>query len=171
MSVDVIFGEIVREYFETVAREMNTTMDNTSLSPVFNEAHDCSAGLFFFDGKEVSLIARALAEPVHIFASVHSVEGLIRYYRNDLADGDIIMVNDPYFFGEPHSRLDGHQAGFPQQQAGLLPGHPGPHDRGGRAGRGWLQLRRSATCGRRVSGSRRSSCTSAASCVATCSIC
>jgi N-methylhydantoinase B len=99
MAVDVIFGEIVREYFETVAREMNTTMDNTSLSPVFNEAHDCSAGLFFFDGKEVSLIARALAEPVHIFASVHSVEGLIRYYRNDLADGDIIMVNDPYFFG------------------------------------------------------------------------
>jgi N-methylhydantoinase B/oxoprolinase/acetone carboxylase alpha subunit len=36
MSTDVIFGEIVREYFETVAREMNTTMDNTSVSPVFN---------------------------------------------------------------------------------------------------------------------------------------
>ncbi|MBM3676267.1 MAG: hydantoinase B/oxoprolinase family protein [Actinobacteria bacterium] len=99
MAVDVIFGEIVREYFETVAREMNTTMDNTSLSPVFNEAHDCSAGLFFYDGKDVSLIARANAEPVHIYASVHSVEGLIRYYRNDLADGDVIMVSDPYFYG------------------------------------------------------------------------
>jgi N-methylhydantoinase B len=89
----------VREYFETVAREMNTTMDNTSLSPVFNEAHDCSAGLFFYDGRTVSLIARANAEPVHIFASVHSVEGLVHYYRNDLADGDVIMVSDPYFFG------------------------------------------------------------------------
>ena len=99
MAVDIVFGEIIREYFETVAREMNTTMDNTSLSPVFNEAHDCSAGLFFFDGKEVSLIARANAEPVHIFASVHSVEGLVHYYRNDLAYGDVIMVSDPYFFG------------------------------------------------------------------------
>jgi len=99
MAVDVIFGEIVREYFESVAREMNTTMDNTSLSPIFSETHDCSAGLFAYNGTDVSLIARANAEPVHIFASVHSVEGLLRYYRNDLADGDIVMVNDPYFHG------------------------------------------------------------------------
>jgi N-methylhydantoinase B len=99
MAVDVIFGEIIREYFESVAREMNTTMDNTSLSPIFSETHDCSAGLFALDGSEVNLIARANAEPVHIFASVHSVEGLLQYYRNDLADGDIVMVNDPYFHG------------------------------------------------------------------------
>lgn len=99
MAVDVIFGEIVREYFETVAREMNTTMDNTSVSPIFNETHDCSAGLFYYDGQAVSLVARANAEPVHIFASVHSVEGLLRYYKNDLADGDIVMVNDPYVYG------------------------------------------------------------------------
>jgi N-methylhydantoinase B len=99
MAVDVIFGEIVREYFESVAREMNTTMDNTSLSPIFSETHDCSAGLFYYDGSDVSLIARANAEPVHIFASVHSVEGLLGYYRNELADGDIVMVNDPYFHG------------------------------------------------------------------------
>ena len=55
MAVDVIFGEIVREYFETVAREMNTTMDNTSVSPVFSETHDCSAGLFYYDGQDVSI--------------------------------------------------------------------------------------------------------------------
>jgi N-methylhydantoinase B len=78
---------------------MNTTMDNTSVSPVFSETHDCSAGLFYYDGQDVSLIARANAEPVHIFASVHSVEGLLGYYKNDLAEGDIVMVNDPYFFG------------------------------------------------------------------------
>jgi N-methylhydantoinase B len=99
MAVDVIFGEIIREYFETVAREMNTTMDRTSVSPIFSETHDCSAGLFHYDGKNVNLIARANAEPVHIFASVHSVEGLLKYYKNDLADGDIVMVNDPYFYG------------------------------------------------------------------------
>jgi N-methylhydantoinase B len=99
MAVDVVFGEIIREYFESVAREMNTTMDNTSVSPIFSETHDCSAGLFYYDGSDVSLIARANAEPVHIFASVHSVEGLLGYYRNDLADGDIVMVNDPYFHG------------------------------------------------------------------------
>ncbi|MGH9099165.1 MAG: hydantoinase B/oxoprolinase family protein [Acidimicrobiales bacterium] len=99
MTADVILGEIIREYFETVAFEMNTTMENTTISQVFSEAHDCSAGVFFLDGKEVSLIARAYAEPVHIFASVHSVQGLVSYYGNDLADGDIVVVSDPYYYG------------------------------------------------------------------------
>lgn len=99
MSSDVVLGEIIREYFESIAREMNATMDNTSLSPVFNEAHDCSAGLFFRDRDETNLIARANAAPPHIFASLYSVAGLLGYYRNDLADGDVVMVNDPYFYG------------------------------------------------------------------------
>ena len=99
MAADIILGEIVREYFETVAFEMNTNMENTAVSTVFNEAHDCSAGLFYYDGDNVNLIARAYAEPVHIFASVHSVAGLLKYYRNELAQGDIIVVNDPYYYG------------------------------------------------------------------------
>jgi N-methylhydantoinase B len=99
MAADVVFGEIIREYFETVAAEMNTVMDRTALSPIFNEAHDCSAGLFFYDGEQANLIARANAEPVHIYASLYSVEGILGYWRNDLHPGDVILVNDPYFFG------------------------------------------------------------------------
>lgn len=99
MSTDVIFGEIIREYFETVAAEMNVVLDRTALSPIFNEAHDCSAGIFSYDGVEPSLIARANAEPVHIYASLESVRGVLQYYRNDLHAGDVIVVNDPYAFG------------------------------------------------------------------------
>jgi N-methylhydantoinase B len=96
---DGIFGEIIRQYFETLAAEMNTVLDRTALSPIFNEAHDCSAGIFSFDGAKPSLIARANAEPVHIFASLESVRGVLDYFRNDLHEGDVIIVNDPYAFG------------------------------------------------------------------------
>jgi N-methylhydantoinase B len=99
MKDDVIFGEIIREYFETVAAEMNAVMDRTAMSPIFNEAHDCSAGVFAYNGEEVNLVARAMSEPVHIFASLTSVEGVMDYYRNDLHPGDVIIVNDPYAFG------------------------------------------------------------------------
>lgn len=95
MERDVIFGEVIRQYFETVAEEMNTVLDRTAMSQIFNEAHDCSAGIFsLYDGRP-SLIARANAEPVHIYASLESVRGTLQYYRNDLHQGDLIIVNDP----------------------------------------------------------------------------
>jgi N-methylhydantoinase B len=96
---DTVFTEIVREYFETVAAEMNAVLDRTALSPVFNEAHDCSAGLFFLDERRASIIARAQAEPVHIYASLYSVQGLVDYFRSDLHAGDVGIVNDPYMYG------------------------------------------------------------------------
>lgn len=99
MERDVVFGEVIRQYFETVAEEMNTVLDRTAMSQIFNEAHDCSAGIFSYDGASPSLIARANAEPVHIYASLESVRGTLQYYRNDLHQGDIIVVNDPYAHG------------------------------------------------------------------------
>ena len=96
---DAVFGEIMRGYLETVAAEMNAVLDRTTLSAVFNEAHDCSAGIFILDGDDVSLIARAEAEPVHIYASLYSVKGLVAYHGDDLHSGDIVVVNDPYVYG------------------------------------------------------------------------
>jgi N-methylhydantoinase B len=96
---DVVLGEILREYFETVAAEMNAVLDRTTLSAVFNEAHDCSAGVFVLGDDGVSLIARAQAEPVHIYASLYSVEGLVAYHGDDLHAGDVVVVNDPYVYG------------------------------------------------------------------------
>lgn len=97
---DLIFSQIIREYMETVTTEMNAVMDRTSLSAVFNEAHDCSAGLFFRDeDDEVNIIARAQAEPVHIYASLYSTKGVVEYWPDDLHPGDVVVVNDPYVYG------------------------------------------------------------------------
>jgi N-methylhydantoinase B len=147
---DEIFNGIMREYMETVTTEMNTVMDRTSLSAVFNEAHDCSAGLFFLDSLDgnidadsVNIIARAQAEPVHIYASLYSTMGLVDYWRDDLHPGDVVVVNDPYVYGS-HSAdwtvmtpvfVDGNPVFFPCVRGHIIehgspiPGSVSPHFR------------------------------------------
>ncbi len=99
MAIDIITAEIIREYLETVSEEISKTMENTSVSVVFSEAHDYSSGVFYYDGKEVSLLARALSQPVHIYASVRSVEDLVRFFKYNLNEGDMILATDPYHGG------------------------------------------------------------------------
>src|SRR5581483_2267647 len=99
MAIDIITAEIIREYLETVSEEISKTMENTSVSVVFSEAHDYSSVVFYYDGKEVSLLARALSQPVHIYASVRSVEDLVRFFKYNLNEGDMILATDPYHGG------------------------------------------------------------------------
>ena len=94
-----ITAEIIREYFESVAEEIIKTMVRASVSPIFNEAHDCSAGVFSYDGKQVGLVSRGDAVPVHIYACLTSVEACIQFFRGDLNDGDVILACDPFFGG------------------------------------------------------------------------
>jgi N-methylhydantoinase B len=96
---DAITAEIVREYLETVSTEMSKTMENTSVSPVFSEAHDYSTGVFHYDGGRVNLLSRANSQPVHIYAAVTSVEVLLRFFKYNLNEGDLVLATDPYFGG------------------------------------------------------------------------
>lgn len=96
---DPITSEIVRNYLETTCEEIMQTMVRTSISPIFNEAHDCSAGIFYYDGNEVSLVARADSVPVHIYACLTSVKACLDFFHGDLNDGDVLIVSDPYFGG------------------------------------------------------------------------
>ena len=97
--ISPITAEIIREYFETVAEEIIETMVRASVSPIFNEAHDCSAGVFYYDGKQVGLVARGDAVPVHIYACLTSVEACVRFFHGDLNEGDVLLACDPFFGG------------------------------------------------------------------------
>lgn len=97
--VDKITAEIVRQYLETVSEEISMTMENTAVSQVFSEAHDYSSGIFYARGGNVELLARANSQPVHIFASLTSVEAMLKDFRYNLSPGDLIIATDPYFGG------------------------------------------------------------------------
>lgn len=97
--VDKVTAEIVRQYLETVSEEISKTMENTSVSPVFSEAHDYSSGIFYTRGTQVDLLARANSQPVHIYAALTSVEAMLKEFKYNLNEGDIIIATDPYFGG------------------------------------------------------------------------
>ena len=99
MPVDRITAEIIRNYLEAVSGEISKTMEMTAISNVYNEAHDYSCGVFYHDGNEANLLARAAAIPSHIFASLVSVRTIFDYFEGQLEEGDLVVVCDPYFGG------------------------------------------------------------------------
>ena len=139
---DPVTSEIIRNYLETVAAEIVGTMVRTAVSPIFNEAHDCSAGVFTWDGSTVSLVSRADAAPVHIYAALASVEASLDFFRGDLSPGDVIIVCDPYYGGShlPDYTvvlpvfIDGEPWFFPSVR-GHMPDAGGPQPGGNMAAR------------------------------------
>lgn len=97
--VDIITAEIIRQYLESVSEEISKTMENSSVSTAFSEAHDYSSGVFIARGGDVELLARANSQPVHIYAALTSVEAILKEFKYNLNEGDILIATDPYFGG------------------------------------------------------------------------
>lgn len=115
-GLDPITAQVIRDAFEFGSEEMSRVVERSAVHPLFQEVHDYSTGIFYYDGKdEVSLIARATAIPVHIFASVASVEALVEAFKGDIHEGDIFLVGDPYAGGS-------HQADWTMMKPVLVPG-------------------------------------------------
>ena len=95
-SIDRITAQVVRDSFEYISEEMSRVVERSAVHPLFQEVHDYSTGVFYYDGDEVSLIARATAMPVHIFASVESINALVAAFGDDIHEGDVFLLNDPY---------------------------------------------------------------------------
>lgn len=148
MAVDPITAEIIRNSMESTSAEVIQTMVRTAVSPMFNEAHDCSAGVFYYDGEDVSLVSRADAVPVHIFACLTSVEACVEFFHGDLAEGDVLLVCDP-FYGGTHIAdytvvkpifIDGQPMFFPSVRAHMLdPGGPVPGGSSPHATEAWQE--------------------------------
>lgn len=96
---DIFTAEIIRNSLETVCQELSATVENTALSPIFTLNHDYSCGVFCAIDGEVTLLARDLAVPVHIFASLDSVQTMFKVFGDDVHPEDVFLVTDPYMGG------------------------------------------------------------------------
>jgi hypothetical protein len=114
-DLDPITAQVVRDSFEFISEEMSRVVERSAVHPLFQEVHDYSTGVFYYDGRDVSLIARATAMPVHIFASVESVKAIVAAFADDIHDGDVFLLNDPYAGGS-------HQADWTMMKPIVLPG-------------------------------------------------
>ena len=93
---DMIQGMIVGGGLNTAAEEMSAVVTRTARSPIFNEAHDFTTGIFDYRDGQARLVAQAPGCTLHLYAICPAVRSAIEAFRNNLHPGDVILASDPY---------------------------------------------------------------------------
>ncbi|WP_033289464.1 hydantoinase B/oxoprolinase family protein [Amycolatopsis jejuensis] len=95
---DQITAEVVRGYFDAVCDEVYESMCRSSMNPGVNEAKDCGAGIYSYDGTSAQIVARA-GIITHSMAGIMSSQECLDFFRGDLHPGDVLLVSDSYHGG------------------------------------------------------------------------
>jgi N-methylhydantoinase B len=85
----------MKSLLSAVAEEMGGALGRTAFSPNIKERRDYSCAVFNSSGQ---MVAQAAHIPVHLGAMPLSVAAALDRFKA-LADGDIVVVNDPYAGG------------------------------------------------------------------------
>ena len=92
---DPVLLEIMKSLLSAVAEEMGGALGRTAFSPNIKERRDYSCAVFDSGGR---MVAQAAHIPVHLGAMPLSVAAALGRFKT-LADGDIVVLNDPYAGG------------------------------------------------------------------------
>ncbi|WP_245513769.1 MULTISPECIES: hydantoinase B/oxoprolinase family protein [unclassified Mesorhizobium] len=97
VSVDPVTLTVVEKGLQQVCTEMDLVHEKTSFSPIIAEAYDRANGIYHRqDGR---MIAQGeLGLPIFLGQLAVTTSSVIKM-RDDLQDGDVIVVNDPYIGG------------------------------------------------------------------------
>lgn len=96
MIEDPISFEVIKNALVSCSREMSQALRRTAFSPNIKERRDCSCALFDAKGR---LVAQSKDIPVHLGAMPMSVKACINKLGDELIEGSIALVNDPYSGG------------------------------------------------------------------------
>jgi N-methylhydantoinase B len=92
-AVDPITLEVVCEGLIAIVREMRANIIRASYSSVIYEFDDFSCALFGPDGQ---MVAQSWDHPGHVLPLPWGVRCAFEDFKDDLAPGDAILLNDPY---------------------------------------------------------------------------
>lgn len=96
-AIDPVTLTVIEKGMQQVCSEMDLVHEKTSFSPVISESFDRSNGIYGLgDGRVIS--QGELGLPIFMGVMQEATRCVIEY-RQDLEDGDIILVNDPYLGG------------------------------------------------------------------------
>ena len=93
---DPITLAVVEHRLESIAQEMTEAMLRTAMSQILNSSRDFSTAIL--DG-DCQLVAQGEGIPVHISALPVAGAAVRDYFGDDISDGDLFILNDPYFVG------------------------------------------------------------------------
>ncbi|XP_052173283.1 5-oxoprolinase 1 [Diospyros lotus] len=89
---DVVQLSIFNHRFMGIAEQMGRTLQRTSISTNIKERLDFSCALFGPDG---GLVANAPHVPVHLGAMSSTVQWQLKYWADNLHNGDVLVTNHP----------------------------------------------------------------------------
>ena len=93
---DPITLAVVEHRLESIALEMTEVMLRTAMSQILNSSRDFSTAIL--DG-DCQLVAQGEGIPVHISALPIAGAAVREYFEGDISEGDLFVLNDPYFGG------------------------------------------------------------------------
>jgi N-methylhydantoinase B len=93
-QVDSITEEVLRNKFESIADEMQSTLIRSAYSAVIKESEDATSGLFNAEGRT---IAQATANPGHHGMLIPAIKAILNEYPvEEMAPEDVYLFNDPF---------------------------------------------------------------------------
>ena len=95
-EADPITTAVVERRLDSIALEMMEVMLRTSLSQILNASRDYSTALL---DRQAQLVAQGEGIPVHISALPIAGRAVLDYFGDDLNEGDVFILNDPYHGG------------------------------------------------------------------------
>ncbi|MGX9394020.1 hydantoinase B/oxoprolinase family protein (plasmid) [Nitrobacteraceae bacterium UC4446_H13] len=94
--VDPITRSVIQHRLIAIVDEMGEAMLRTAYSQILNASRDFSMGIL---DRDCRLIAQADHIPVHVGALPWALRAVEDRFRDDIAQGDIVVLNDPYSGG------------------------------------------------------------------------
>ncbi|MFZ4808878.1 MAG: hydantoinase B/oxoprolinase family protein [Hyphomicrobiaceae bacterium] len=96
MKVDPITFAVIKSGLDAIADDMAYTVVRIARSEIVKDVMDFSAAICAADGQ---MVAQAKTIAQHLGAIPEAMEAVLTTYAEDLYDGDVIIMNDPYHGG------------------------------------------------------------------------
>jgi N-methylhydantoinase B len=99
-GVDPILLSVYARTFKSITDEMSISMQQTTRSPILCEAKDFVTGLYDAEGR---MLEQTENLPILAFSLAPVCKHLLRYFGDDLHDGDVIFHNDVFSLGNQNN--------------------------------------------------------------------
>jgi N-methylhydantoinase B len=96
MNIDPITFAVIKSGLDSIADDMAYTVVRIARSEIVKDVMDFSAALCAADGQ---MVAQAKTIAQHLGAIPEAMAAVLAKYGNDLHDGDVVIMNDPYHGG------------------------------------------------------------------------
>jgi len=95
-NIDPITFAVVKNGLDTIVDDMAYTVMRTARSPIVRDVLDYSATVCDARGR---ILAQAKTVALHLGSVPDAMEVVLAQFADDLVDGDVIILNDPYAGG------------------------------------------------------------------------